>query len=447
MMEHVAPDLDARHPSWAATASSPPGRAVGLDGAPRSRAVLLAGDAGSRQDPGAGRAARPGRGQGWRSAGRALPRLRRQRAALPPVHRAGRPAGRADPDARRALAERAPGPRRAAARPAAAVRRADQPTTRTRASTAPSCSRPCTAPSRRSPPTHRCCVVVEDLHWADRSTRDLLSFLFAGPFRSPGGRGRLLPHRRPAPAPPAAGRRGRVGAASPACCGCRCRRCPTTDVRRLVRSLHGGDLRARDCRAIVDRAEGNAFFAEELVGRRAGTSRALPDDLADLLLVRLDRLDDAGRSVVRAAACRRPPGVPRAAAPRWSTSDADALERGAARRRRVPRAGPGRRRRLRLPARAARRGGLRRPAARRAGPAARAVRRGARQPGRSTAPPPSWPGTPAPPTTSTPRCAPASGPARTRWRSAVPTRPPSTSRRRSSCWPTRARRCPTASTW
>jgi DNA-binding NarL/FixJ family response regulator len=68
-----------------------------------------------------------------------------------------------------------------------------------------------------------------------------------------------------------------------------------------VRTLHGGDLAPHDLVRIVDRAEGNAFFAEELVAAELG-DRGLPEDLADLLLVRLDRLDDEGRAVVRAAA-------------------------------------------------------------------------------------------------------------------------------------------------
>ena len=67
-----------------------------------------------------------------------------------------------------------------------------------------------------------------------------------------------------------------------------------------------GPLTDGEVQAIVARAEGNAFFAEELVGAATGGSAGpggLPEDLADLLLVRLDRLDDAAREVVRAAAC------------------------------------------------------------------------------------------------------------------------------------------------
>ncbi len=143
-------------------------------------------------------------------------------------------------------------------------------------------------------------VVVEDLHWADQSTRDLLSFLFARPFR---GRVALVAsyrsedlHRRH-PLRAALAQWARVRGVD------RLQLEPLADpdVRRLVRSLAPGTLPEREVARIVARAEGNAFFAEELVA--AGAAAGIPDDLADLLLVRLDRLDDAGRAVVRAAAC------------------------------------------------------------------------------------------------------------------------------------------------
>ena len=145
-------------------------------------------------------------------------------------------------------------------------------------------------------------LVVEDLHWADQSTRDLLSFLFARPFRSQVAivgsyRTDDLHRRHPL----------RTSVASWA-------RLPgvqrlilpplaDTAVRRLVRSLQTGSTPERDVAWIVARAEGNAFFAEELVGASQMGERGVPEDLADLLLVRLDRLDDDARLVVRAASC------------------------------------------------------------------------------------------------------------------------------------------------
>lgn len=145
-------------------------------------------------------------------------------------------------------------------------------------------------------------VVIEDVHWADQSTRDLLSFLFARPFR---GHVVLVAsyrtddlHRRH-PLRATAAEWARAPGVQRLVLG----PLPDADVRRLVRSLHAGPMPERDVARIVDRAEGNAFFAEELLGASEMPSRALPDDLADLLLVRLDRLDDGGRAIVRAASC------------------------------------------------------------------------------------------------------------------------------------------------
>ena len=70
-------------------------------------------------------------------------------------------------------------------------------------------------------------------------------------------------------------------------------------MRALVASLSPGRVDEPRLADIVRRAEGNAFFVEELVA--SGTARWLPDDLADVLLVRLDRLDDRARQVVRVA--------------------------------------------------------------------------------------------------------------------------------------------------
>ena len=51
----------------------------------------------------------------------------------------------------------------------------------------------------------------------------------------------------------------------------------------------------------MQRSQGNAFYVEELVGAFLGGGWSLPEDLADLLLVRLDRLDEPTRDVVRVA--------------------------------------------------------------------------------------------------------------------------------------------------
>src|SRR5262249_11364629 len=73
-----------------------------------------------------------------------------------------------------------------------------------------------------------------------------------------------------------------------------------TEVRGMVRALRGSALAEADVATIVSRAEGNPFFVEELVGASGGNKR-LPADLSDLLLVRIDSLDETARTVVKAA--------------------------------------------------------------------------------------------------------------------------------------------------
>ncbi|MFL6066020.1 MAG: AAA family ATPase [Friedmanniella sp.] len=142
-------------------------------------------------------------------------------------------------------------------------------------------------------------VVIEDLHWADRSTCDLLSYLFTRRFSEPVSivasyRSDDLHRRHPLRTIAAQWGRlpgvGRIELAPLA----------DEDIRHLVLALHPGPLDERDLQAVVERAEGNAFFTEELVA--AVGWRALPPDLAGLLLLRLDSLDADARLVVRAAA-------------------------------------------------------------------------------------------------------------------------------------------------
>ncbi len=143
-------------------------------------------------------------------------------------------------------------------------------------------------------------LLVEDVHWADPSTRELLSFLFARRFLGPVSivasyRSDDLHRRHPLRAAVA------EWARLPAVRRLQLRPLPDADVRSLVRALHPAPMSEGDIRGIVARAEGNAFFTEELVAAAGPGGGSVPTDLADLLLVRLDRLDDPARSVVRAA--------------------------------------------------------------------------------------------------------------------------------------------------
>lgn len=142
-------------------------------------------------------------------------------------------------------------------------------------------------------------VVVEDAHWADQSTRDLLTFLFTRPFAGPVAivasyRADDLHRRHPL-------RRqvtewARLGGVA------RLFLDPLgdEDVRALVSTIDPA-VRGREREDIVARAEGNAFFVEELVGAAGGPDHWIPDELADVLLVRLDRLEDTARTLVRIA--------------------------------------------------------------------------------------------------------------------------------------------------
>jgi DNA-binding NarL/FixJ family response regulator len=147
-------------------------------------------------------------------------------------------------------------------------------------------------------------LVVEDVHWADMATRDLLGFLFT---RLSTQRVSIVVtyrsddlHRRH-PLRHTLAEWSRLSRVE------RVHLDPleAEDVGALVRSLRGPrPLAESDLQGIVRRADGNAFFAEELVAatEQCADAEHLPWQLADLLLVRLDRLTEEGREVVRVAA-------------------------------------------------------------------------------------------------------------------------------------------------
>ena len=168
-------------------------------------------------------------------------------------------------------------------------------------------------------------LLLEDLHWADQSTRELLSFLFTRQFSTPVAlvcsyRSDDLHRRHPLRAAVAEWVR------LPGVTRVQLEPLRDADIRALVRALHPGPLREVDVQGIVERADGNAFFTEELVAALELGSTSLPTDLAQLLLVRVDQLDDAARTVVRAAsvAGRR---VPHELLRRVVDLDPDTLDR------------------------------------------------------------------------------------------------------------------------
>ncbi len=146
-------------------------------------------------------------------------------------------------------------------------------------------------------------LVVEDVHWADQATRDLLGFLFT---RMDGARIALVVTYRSDDLHRRHPLRRTLAEWSRLLTVTRLQLDPleAEDVRALVRSVHGVGMADKEIDSIVSRADGNAFFAEELVNaaEQCADARQLPWHLADLLLVRLDRLSDDARHVVRVAA-------------------------------------------------------------------------------------------------------------------------------------------------
>ncbi len=143
-------------------------------------------------------------------------------------------------------------------------------------------------------------VVVEDVHWADESSRELLTLLFTR--GGPDGVGLLATyrsddiHRRHPLAPTLA-----IWSRLPTLTRVELGPLPDTDLRRIVRRA-GTHLSEDAVDDVARRAEGNAFFAEELAVAAGDGGDGDPADLARLLLARVDRLEESAQGVVRVAA-------------------------------------------------------------------------------------------------------------------------------------------------
>ncbi|MGW6494324.1 ATP-binding protein [Nonomuraea angiospora] len=140
--------------------------------------------------------------------------------------------------------------------------------------------------------------VIEDLHWADRSTRDLLVFLsrmvqservcVVGTYRTDD-----LHRRHPLRSVLAELRR------LPTVMGVELGPLGSGDMSDYVATM--GEVGAQELGLIVARADGNPFYAEELFAAMA-EGDSLPDGLASLLMSRVELLSEAGQRVLRAAA-------------------------------------------------------------------------------------------------------------------------------------------------
>ena len=148
-------------------------------------------------------------------------------------------------------------------------------------------------------------VVIEDIHWADRSTRHLLAFLVRT-LRS--GRITIVAsyrsdelHRRH-PLRPLLGELTRMPDVE------RIELHPFTreELTEHLEALVGERVDVVALDRILARSEGNAFFAEELVA--AGALRAdvvLPDALADLLRDRIGALSENSQEILKVASVAR----------------------------------------------------------------------------------------------------------------------------------------------
>ncbi|MFI7632574.1 AAA family ATPase [Nonomuraea sp. NPDC049400] len=143
-------------------------------------------------------------------------------------------------------------------------------------------------------------LIVEDAHWADRSTRDLLSFLVRYQ-RSAAGLLIVVTYRtdelhRTHPLRPLLAELGRVEWVS------------RVELRRLTRreavaqaaSILEREPSPTDMDLIYARSEGNPLFVEALLSDTGGPD-ALPESLRDLLLASVERLPEETQELLRVA--------------------------------------------------------------------------------------------------------------------------------------------------
>lgn len=145
-------------------------------------------------------------------------------------------------------------------------------------------------------------LVLEDLHWSDPSTRDLLVFLARNLRRARVllvGTYRLDDLHRRHPLRQALRELERGGHVRPL----ELRRLSRSELRELLSAILRRPAEPALVEQVHARSEGNPFFAEELLcATRTGRSDQLPDTLREVLAGRLDDLPAAAQAAVRAAA-------------------------------------------------------------------------------------------------------------------------------------------------
>ena len=151
-------------------------------------------------------------------------------------------------------------------------------------------------------------IVVEDLHWIDDASRELLESLVS---RLQNARAMVVVSQRPEGAS--------AWRARGAFTQLVLRRLPDDDVLAIVRGVAGGELPPALERQLVTKAEGSPFFAEEITRslleegyflRGDGRARLtrpvgevhIPGTVQEVIAARLDRLGAQGKRVLQVAA-------------------------------------------------------------------------------------------------------------------------------------------------
>jgi transcriptional regulator with AAA-type ATPase domain/tetratricopeptide (TPR) repeat protein len=138
-------------------------------------------------------------------------------------------------------------------------------------------------------------VVVEDVHWADRASEEILDAIAtdSAPVL-------LLSTYRPGFRPPSWMSRSFATQMALS-------RLSPEDSRTMLHSVVEEEIPESVARMILDKAEGNPFFLEEIYRAveglgRPGTLPEVPDSIADVLLARIERLPAGPKSVLQSAA-------------------------------------------------------------------------------------------------------------------------------------------------
>jgi len=145
-------------------------------------------------------------------------------------------------------------------------------------------------------------VIIEDAHWSDRSTRDLLSFLvgnqhvLAGVLIVVTFRSDEL--HRSHPLRPVLAELGRLGWVV----RLELPRLTRREGRQLMAGVLGREPERELAERVLQRSEGNPLFLEALLRSNGGTGSELPESLRDLVLADVQRLPAQAQHILEALA-------------------------------------------------------------------------------------------------------------------------------------------------